>query len=449
MEPNVILSSEDNHSYILDNFKKIQNKPKNCDVIIQCNNGQVYCTKVLLAAGSSFWREVLADNDNDAFVFFPESNVRTMRNLIKFFSSGMVNMNHQEYYEIRDSISILMPEMDIKQFDMILREKFKHLEDLCRDWLPNLQQYDVDKEVKRAEMKRLRREVKQKQNKADCLNCHVHCPKPKKRGLESYKSFDTFEIDDEEKDYVCNICLSRFSRKEARDNHVKNIHFKEQTYLCKVCGKQLASKNGLEAHMNLHTDQPKHKCPECDKNYKTNSDLLKHCRAKGHMFPEIEAEEVTEADLRTKCTICHKYVLHFERHMNVYHCRKFKCHKCSFTTDRKDSLDKHMQLVHKLFNKKLGSISKNMKAKDKYGCFDCGNEYDKEEDIVDHITMLKDCNEIKCDQCDKIFTLRYNLNRHIRDVHDRKSYKCPHCDKEYSQERNRDRHAKNCRKHYK
>ena len=121
MEPNVILSSEDNHSYILDNFKKIQNKPKNCDVIIQCNNGQVYCTKVLLAAGSSFWREVLDDNDNDAVVFFPESNVRTMRNLIQFISTGMVNMNHQEYYEIRDSISILMPEMDIKQFDMILR----------------------------------------------------------------------------------------------------------------------------------------------------------------------------------------------------------------------------------------------------------------------------------------------------------------------------------------
>ena len=74
-----------------------------------------------------------------------------MRNLIQFISTGLVNMNHQEYYEIRDSISILMSEMDIKQFDMILREKFKHLEDLCRDWLPNLQQYDVDKEVKRAE----------------------------------------------------------------------------------------------------------------------------------------------------------------------------------------------------------------------------------------------------------------------------------------------------------
>ena len=112
MEPNVIFSSEEVRNDIFETFKKIQNKPKKCDVIIQCNNGQVYCTKVLLAAGSSFWREVLADNDNDAFVFFPASNVRTMRNLIQFISTGMVNMNHQEYYEIRDSISILINARD-------------------------------------------------------------------------------------------------------------------------------------------------------------------------------------------------------------------------------------------------------------------------------------------------------------------------------------------------
>ena len=429
MEPNVIFSSEEVRNDIFETFKKIQNKPKKCDVIIQCNNGQVYCTKVLLAAWSTFWREVLADNDNDAVIFFPESNVSTMRQLIKCLSTGINKMSYQDYIEVRDTLNSFMP--DIQKFDVITND-------------------DYDVEVDRA-LKKLPRKGSNK-NISGCLKCQIHCPKPKHRGIESMKAFEAFEIDDEEKDYTCQYCLSRFSRKEARDNHIKNIHLKEQTYFCKVCGKELASKNGLESHMNSHTDQKKYKCPECEKIYNFHSNLLKHCRAKGHKFPEPEAEQPTkniESPLTTKCTICHKYVLHFERHMNVYHCRKFKCHKCNFTTDRKDSLDKHMQLIHKLFNKKLGSISKNLKAKDKYGCFDCGNEYDKEEDIVDHITMLKDCNEIKCDQCDKIFTLRYNLNRHIRDVHDRKSYKCPHCDKEYSQERNRDRHAKNCRKHYK
>ena len=47
--------------------------------------------------------------------------------------------------------------MNIQQFDMILREEFKHLEDLCSDWIPNLKQYDVDKELKRAAMKLLRK----------------------------------------------------------------------------------------------------------------------------------------------------------------------------------------------------------------------------------------------------------------------------------------------------
>ena len=86
MEPNVIFSSEEVRNDIFETFKKIQNKPKKCEVIIQCNNGQVYCTKVLLAAWSTFWREVLADNDNDAVIFFPESNVSTMRKMIKCLS---------------------------------------------------------------------------------------------------------------------------------------------------------------------------------------------------------------------------------------------------------------------------------------------------------------------------------------------------------------------------
>ena len=244
MDANVTLSSEKVFSYVIENFVKVNKIPKKCDVTIQCNNGQVYCTKLLLAAWSTFWREVLADNDNDAVIFFPESNVSTMRKIIKCLSTGINKMNYQEYIEVKDILDSFMP--DIQKFDVIFND-------------------DYDVEVDRA-LKKLPRKGSNK-NISDCLKCQIHCPKPKHRGIESMKAFEAFEIDDEEKDYTCQYCLSRFSRKEARDNHIKNIHLKEQTYLCKVCGKELASKNGLEAHMILHTDQPKHKCPECEKTH--------------------------------------------------------------------------------------------------------------------------------------------------------------------------------------
>ena len=425
MDVNVTLSSEEVFSDIIENVKRVNRIPKKCDVTIQCNNGQVYCTKLLLAAWSTFWREVLADNDNDAVIFFPESNVSTMRKMIKCLSTGINKMSYQDYIEVRDTLNSFMP--DIQKFDVITNDN-----------------YDV--EVDRA-LKKLPRKGSNK-NISDCLKCSIHCPIRPKRGQESMKAFNEFEFDDkdEDKDYTCKVCLQFFSRKEARDNHMKNVHLKLQSYFCKLCEKQFASKNGLDAHMKSHNDTEKHKCPECEKVYKNSSTLFQHCRAKGHQFPEREEpKEIHPFD--TKCNICHKYVGRMDHHMRVHHSeasRKFKCPECSFTTDRQDSLYKHTRLVHRLVRKKLDAVSKNLETKDTYGCSDCGKEFEKKDDIIDHITLLKDCNEIKCEQCDKRFTLRYNLNRHIKEVHQRETFSCPYCAKAYTQKRNRDRHAKKC-----
>ena len=427
MDVNVTLSSEKVFSDIIENFVKVNKIPKKCDVTIQCNNGQVYCTKLLLAAWSNFWREVLADNDNDAFIFFPASNVSTMRKIIKCLSTGINKMGYQDHIEVKDILDSFMP--DIRKFDVITNDE-----------------YDV--EVDRA-LKKLPRKGSNK-NISDCLKCSIHCPRPAKRGFESMKGFNEFEFDDkdEEKDYACKFCLKYFSRKEARDNHIKNVHLKLQSYFCKVCDKQFESKNGLDAHMKSHNNFEKHKCPECEKVYKNASTLFQHCRAKGHQFPERdEPKEIHPLD--EKCRICHKYVGRIDLHMKVHHSkasRIFKCPECSYTTDRQDSLYKHKRLVHRLVSKKLDAVSKNLETKDKFGCSDCGKEFEKKDDIIDHLTLLKDCNEIKCDQCDKRFTLRYNLNRHIKEVHQRVTFSCPYCAKTYTQKRNRDRHAKKCTK---
>ena len=80
------------------------------------------------------------------------------------------------------------------------------------------------------------------------------------------KKDNTFSEFDIEENYICTICTKYFSRKEARDNHMKNIHYEPFSYTCNICGKKLSSKNGLETHMKSH-EAPStwYKCKDCEK----------------------------------------------------------------------------------------------------------------------------------------------------------------------------------------
>ena len=72
------------------------------------------------------------------------------------------------------------------------------------------------------------------------------------------------------------------------------------------------------------------------------------------------------------------------------------------------------------------------KQQTKLICFDCKNTFDKEKDVIDHIT-LPGCKEFKCDVCDKKFSLRHNLLQHIREINElREEFKCPHCGRKYT-----------------
>ena len=251
---------------------------------------------------------------------------------------------------------------------------------------------------------------------------------------------EEFEV---KKSYICNICLTYFSRKEACDRHKKNMHFETKSFPCKICAQILKTKEGLEAHLKMHKKSPNlvNKCPQCDKIYKNYSDLYKHCRSLKHSFPDNPPP--CSIYHKTKCKICKKTVGRLDHHMKTHHSpesRKFICLKCDFVTNRKDSLYRHERQVHNMYNRNLAAISDKIESKGHATCFDCGKSFDNVDDAEDHMTQ-SNCEGSKCKQCGKMFSAKSNLFQHGKATHC-----CSVCQKKFKQKRSKERHMKTCKK---
>ena len=377
--------------------QKLESTLKEFDVTFVCKNGRKSVTKLLLACWSTFWKDLLLelDNQNEITIILPDVENTVLEKVFSFLVSGQVKISGaQENIEVLAALEIVLPDLEFNNSQKLL------IEDIVRDKESN-------------------------KNKKD----------------------DILSIFDVKEDYICNICLKYFSRKEARDNHIKNMHLKSGSCSCKVCGKILYSKNGLSSHMKTHkSDQKKHKCTDCDKTYKYFSDLIRHCRTKEHTYPERDQEKKSnKAILYEKCKVCKKDIdrTYMTSHIESSHgekSKKIKCDKCDFVTNRMDSLYRHERQIHNLFNMKVDAISKTISSKGKICCYDCGKEFTNVEKAENHM-LETNCKPNKCNTCEKVFSQRSNLLLHIRDVHEGNKSVCNKCGKKFKQKRNLTRHA--------
>ena len=247
-------------------------------------------------------------------------------------------------------------------------------------------------------------------------------------------------------DNVCPICLEYFSRKEARDNHIRSIHLKEDKFDCSVCNASFKTSNGLSRHhMDKHSEgKVVHICETCGTVYQSERHLLRHCKTTGHDFPQGYKERNVPLDF-VKCGICFKLVRNLDFHIKKYHNKKdnkIKCDHCDFESTRKDTILKHERLKHGLFNKQFGAIKETFKSE--WTCPECRKTMFSIKEVEDHIS-LKNCKENKCHECGKIFTLRYNLHQHIRNVHtSHETFKCDKCSKVFRHKSSLNKHMKNC-----
>ena len=358
---------------------------------IVCDDGVIYCDRLLFIIWSKKWLQILDPFEETNVLIFPDVEKRTMELLLELLKKG----------ELQGFES---------HFENFMEQALDFLADLP-DGFSNFVTYDpLNPKIKTFDMKAAT--MKRKKN-----------------------NFKTF------KNITCEFCLSTFASKQSKNRHIEIEHQAKKVYTCSICNLTFKSKEGLCIHKKLkHSNAGLKYCSICDAKFTSETDLKRHKRSKHHEDKkDLEkgdngnGKDVHHIDSDERDNQHGKDTEDLEKR-NVY----FDCSECDFKTLRKDSLLRHMRLKHQLYYKEFKAIERTLKANSIWTCSECEHSYKTVEEIKEHVI---NCKDIRCHFCDTKFTLTSNLKRHLKKEH---PFLCPYCNKRFKNEEILKKHTESC-----
>ena len=81
------------------------------------------------------------------------------------------------------------------------------------------------------------------------------------------------------KDFQCEICENKFSRKQDLQRHMQDIyHTKIKAHECDICKKKFSQKGNLVQHFRIYLGEKPCGCAECEKWFTQCSNRNRHIR---------------------------------------------------------------------------------------------------------------------------------------------------------------------------
>ena len=178
------------------------------------------------------------------------------------------------------------------------------------------------------------------------------------------------------RDFSCNECVSKFSRKKDLARHKKDVHGHSPVLDCELCDFKSKKVFRLKNHQkNEHGIKLAFACDMCDFTFYKNQHLKRH-KFRRHTPKEEKAKqrEMEEKDKNRICDRCGKSCpssRSLREHKNS-HSPDYSCKKCgkAFTSTR--NLKDHMNIVHERIKK--------------YLCNLCGKSFGRSTNLGDHKT---------------------------------------------------------------
>ena len=226
----------------------------------------------------------------------------------------------------------------------------------------------------------------------------------------------------------------KFTCQTNLNRHISGVHLgvvvrnsSNDFYVCDICGKSIYGRSKMDQHKSrVHSDHRPFVCTKCGRSWVTQHDLKRHeerSRGSCHL-PKSQRSKSKRGSL--KCPNCpfsassqEGLATHLEaRNTDTGKCPKiknrhrrdgddqFRCEHCNQSYHYKDSLKRHVALVH---HKEPGSA-----------CSICGKVYRQHLLMIRHQATAHGQTKLlphRCSFCPKQFLIEKNLKIHCKDKH--------------------------------
>uniref|UniRef100_A0A336LXH2 CSON004477 protein n=1 Tax=Culicoides sonorensis TaxID=179676 RepID=A0A336LXH2_CULSO len=143
----------------------------------------------------------------------------------------------------------------------------------------------------------------------------------------------------DKREMSCEFCNKIFYRERNLNTHIKIVHLnREKTRACHICGKAFTQKKSLDRHLFIHNEDRSFKCPECPFSAKYKQTLSSHIK------------NIHSAEEPVNCEVCGQKVKNLTRlkqHMKLHTGPDLKCEFCDKTYKKKNSLQCHVDKIHR------------------------------------------------------------------------------------------------------